>query len=108
MNALVWTGSILALLTYYPLWKQIKSGKAKQNFLTWALFCTGLFCLKNSIVQHLILDEFEPLLPIATYPPNQPAEGVPFYKISNILERGHPAVMHGGCVNFLDGAKRPI
>jgi len=47
MNALVWTGSILALLTYYPLWKQIKSGKAKQNFLTWALFCTGLFCLKK-------------------------------------------------------------
>ena len=38
MNALVWAGSILALLTYFPLWKQIRSGKAKQNLLTWALW----------------------------------------------------------------------
>lgn len=38
MNALIWAGSILALLTYYPLWKQIRSGEAKQNLLTWALW----------------------------------------------------------------------
>jgi len=38
MNALIWAGSILALLTYFPLWKQIRSGKAKQNLLTWALW----------------------------------------------------------------------
>lgn len=40
MNFLVWAGSILALLTYLPLWKQIRSGKAKQNLLTWALWVT--------------------------------------------------------------------
>jgi hypothetical protein len=40
MNALTWSGSILALLTYYPLWKSIRSGEAKQNLLTWALWCT--------------------------------------------------------------------
>lgn len=38
MDALVWAGSILALLTYFPLWKQIVSGKAKQNLLTWVLW----------------------------------------------------------------------
>lgn len=38
MNVLIWSGSILALLTYFPLWKQIRSGKAKQNLLTWALW----------------------------------------------------------------------
>lgn len=38
MNALVWAGSILALLTYFPLWKQVRNGKAKQNLLTWALW----------------------------------------------------------------------
>lgn len=38
MNTLVWAGSILALLTYFPLWKQIRNDEVKQNLLTWVLW----------------------------------------------------------------------
>lgn len=50
MNAFIWAGSILALLTYYPLWKQIRSGEAKQNFLTWALWGALDFVVAATIV----------------------------------------------------------
>ena len=38
MNILVWSGSLLALITYFPLWYQIKVGKTEQNRLTWGLW----------------------------------------------------------------------
>lgn len=38
MNVWILAGSVIAILTYFPLWKQIGSGKADQNFLTWALW----------------------------------------------------------------------
>lgn len=38
MNILVWSGSLLALLTYFPLWYQIKIGTTEQNRLTWGLW----------------------------------------------------------------------
>ncbi len=38
MSPLIWAGSILGLLTYFPLWKQIRSGDADQNLFTWALW----------------------------------------------------------------------
>src|SRR3989344_6235065 len=60
MNALVWAGSILALLTYFPLWKQIRSGKAKQNLLTWALWGT----LDAVIAATIIVQRGNFLLPI--------------------------------------------
>ena len=50
MNALVWTGSILAFLTYFPLWRGIRSGKIKQNLFTWSLWA-----LLNSIVAATII-----------------------------------------------------
>lgn len=53
MNAFIWSGSILALLTYYPLWKQIRSGEAKQNLLTWALWGTlDIVVAATIIAQH--------------------------------------------------------
>ncbi len=39
MNTLIWAGSILAILTYLPLWKQIRTGKADQNLFSWVLWC---------------------------------------------------------------------
>lgn len=38
MNALVWAGSILAILTYFPLCKGIRSGEVRQNLFTWVLW----------------------------------------------------------------------
>lgn len=38
MNAFVWAGSILAILTYIPLWMKIRSGVAKQNIYSWGLW----------------------------------------------------------------------
>lgn len=53
MNALVLAGSAVAILTYFPLWKQIRSGKAKQNLLTWVLWGTlDLVVAATIIVQH--------------------------------------------------------
>lgn len=60
MNALIWAGSILALLTYFPLWKQIRSGKAKQNFLTWALWSA----LDAVVAATIIVQEGNFLLPV--------------------------------------------
>ena len=53
MNALVLAGSAVAILVYFPLWNQIRSGKAKQNLLTWALWgALGLVVAATIIVQH--------------------------------------------------------
>ena len=53
MNALVLAGSIVAILTYFPLWKQIRSGKARQNLLTWALWgALDAIVAATIIVQH--------------------------------------------------------
>ena len=38
MSTLTWVGSALGLLTYFPLWKQIRAGDVEQNVLTWALW----------------------------------------------------------------------
>lgn len=38
MNTLLLAGSLLAIVTYFPLWKQIWCGEAKQNFFTWILW----------------------------------------------------------------------
>lgn len=38
MNALIFAGSLVSLLMFVPLWGQIRSGVAKQNLLTWALW----------------------------------------------------------------------
>ena len=50
MSVFVWAGSILALLVYFPLWKQIVSGEAKQNLLTWALWATLDFVVAATII----------------------------------------------------------
>lgn len=39
MNAWTWSGSILAILAYFPLWRQILKKKVSQNFFTWILWC---------------------------------------------------------------------
>jgi hypothetical protein len=62
MNAFTWRGSILALLTYYPLWKQIRSGGAKQNLLTWALWC-----ILDAVVAATIIDQKGSFLLPITY-----------------------------------------
>ncbi len=38
MNMFVLAGSVLAILTYLPLWKQVRSGEVKQSLLTWVLW----------------------------------------------------------------------
>ena len=38
MNVLILAGSAVAILTYFPLWKGIRTGKVEQNLLTWALW----------------------------------------------------------------------
>ena len=38
MSILTWLGSILAMLTYFPFWKQIRTGKVKQNIFSWVLW----------------------------------------------------------------------
>lgn len=38
MNVWILAGSVIAILTYFPLWKQIRSGKTDQNLLTWLLW----------------------------------------------------------------------
>lgn len=42
MNVWILSGSLLAFLTYFPLWKQIRSDEddTEQNFLTWFLWGT--------------------------------------------------------------------
>jgi uncharacterized membrane protein len=39
MNVYAWSGSILAILTYFPFWHQILKKKVSQNFITWMLWC---------------------------------------------------------------------
>jgi len=46
--------------------------------------------LEKFSTTNLNVSHFESLLPITTYYSKQPAEGVPFYKISKILEKGTP------------------
>ena len=60
MNTLVWAGSILALLTYFPLWKQIRSGEAKQDVRTWELWCT----LDASVAATIIVQGGNFFLPV--------------------------------------------
>ena len=60
MNALTLAGSALALLTYFPLWKQIRSGSVKQNLLTWALWST----LDAVIAGTIIVQKGSFLLPV--------------------------------------------
>lgn len=53
MSGFTLAGSILALLIYFPLWKQIRSGEAKQNYLTWILWGLLDFIVAATIiVQH--------------------------------------------------------
>ena len=61
MNALVWAGSILAILTYFPLWRGIRSGEVKQNLLTWVLWAT----LDGVVAATLIAQGGSFLLPAA-------------------------------------------
>ena len=50
MNAFIVISSAIAILAYFPLWKQIRSGRARQNLLTWVLWC----CLDGVVVATLI------------------------------------------------------
>ncbi len=53
MNVLVLAGSTVAILTYFPLWKQISGGKVKQNLLTWVLWgALDLLVALTIVVQH--------------------------------------------------------
>ncbi|MEK9152401.1 MAG: hypothetical protein AAB692_03475 [Patescibacteria group bacterium] len=53
MSAFIWAGSILAILTYFPLWKQISAGEIKQNLLTWVLWgALDLVAAATIIVQN--------------------------------------------------------
>ena len=53
MNTFILAGSILAILTYFPLWRQIRNGEVKQNFLTWVLWGTlDVVVAATIIVQH--------------------------------------------------------
>jgi hypothetical protein len=61
MNAFAWTGSILALLTYFPLWAQIKRKSVKQNLLTWALWAV----LDIIVMASIIVQKGNFLLPVA-------------------------------------------
>lgn len=40
MNAFIWVSAAIAILGYIPLCLAIRSGSAKQNLLTWALWCS--------------------------------------------------------------------
>lgn len=40
MDYLVWAGCAVAFVTYFPLWKQIRSGKVEQNLFTWVMWAT--------------------------------------------------------------------
>ena len=50
MSFWILSGSLLAFLTYFPLWKQIRSGKVEQNFLTWVLWGTLDFVVAATIL----------------------------------------------------------
>lgn len=53
MNTLTLVGSLIAILTYFPLWNQIRSGQAKQNLLTWVLWGTlDLVVAATIVAQH--------------------------------------------------------
>lgn len=60
MSVLVFAGSLIAILTYFPLWKQIRSGKAKQNLLTWVLWGT----LDAVVAATIVVQDGSWLLPI--------------------------------------------
>lgn len=38
MNEFILASTVIAIAAYFPLWKQIRSGSAKQNLLTWLLW----------------------------------------------------------------------
>jgi hypothetical protein len=40
VNVFIWVSAIIAILGYIPLCLSIRSGSAKQNLLTWALWCS--------------------------------------------------------------------
>ena len=61
MNNFILAGSILAILTYFPLWWQIRKGKARQNFLTWVLWSS----LDAIAVGSIIAQNGNYLLPLA-------------------------------------------
>jgi hypothetical protein len=61
VNVLVWAGGMLAILTYFPLWKGIKSGKVKQNLFTWLLWAI----LDGIVAVTIIAQNGNFLLPVA-------------------------------------------
>ncbi len=63
MNALILTGSLIAVLTYFPLWKQIRTGEVEQNLLTWALWAI----LDLVVAATIIVQGGSFLLPIAYF-----------------------------------------
>lgn len=63
MNAFILIGSLIAVLTYFPLWKQIRAGKVEQNLLTWALWAT----LDLVVAATIIVQSGSFLLPIAYF-----------------------------------------
>lgn len=61
MNVLILAGSVVAILTYFPFWKAIRTGKVEQNLLTWALWGT----LDLVVTAIIIVQGGSFLLPIA-------------------------------------------
>lgn len=61
MNIYIFLGSLLAILTYFPLWKQIWSGEARQNIFTWTLW--GV--LDGAAFVAIMLQNGSYLLPLA-------------------------------------------
>jgi hypothetical protein len=60
MNIFAWTGSIFALLIYFPLWWQIYKGAVKQNYLTWILWAI----LDVIVAATIIVQDGNYLLPV--------------------------------------------
>ncbi len=60
MNTLILTGSILAVLTYFPLWKGIRSGEVRQNLLSWVLWAI----LDGVVAATIIAQKGNLLLPV--------------------------------------------
>lgn len=53
MNTLSLIGSLLALATYFPLWKQLSNKTAKQNLFTWGLWCViDVIATATVVAQH--------------------------------------------------------
>ena len=50
MNAFLVAGSAIAIVTYFPLWKQIHSRKVSQNLLTWILWGSVDFLIATQII----------------------------------------------------------